>query len=93
MTMTQRVGTWVAATVLSVTGAWFRWPARRSGRLRAPAQAAKPAGGMGEGIKVHGRWTIEVRNPDGSLASRHEFQNDLYPFPPGRGELCLVRFA
>jgi hypothetical protein len=30
-----------------------------------------------EGIKVHGHWTIEVRNPDGSLASRHVFENAL----------------
>jgi hypothetical protein len=30
-----------------------------------------------EGIKVHGRWTVEVRNPDGSLASRSEFDNAL----------------
>lgn len=29
------------------------------------------------GIKVHGHWTIEVRNPDGSLASRTEFDNAL----------------
>ena len=32
-----------------------------------------------EGIKVHGRWTIELRNADGALASRHEFENALLP--------------
>jgi hypothetical protein len=31
----------------------------------------------GEGIKVHGGWTIEVHNPDGTLAARHDFQNAL----------------
>jgi hypothetical protein len=31
------------------------------------------------GITVYGRWTIEVRNPDGKLASRREFENGLYP--------------
>lgn len=36
-----------------------------------------PAPGMREGIKVHGDWTIELRNPDGSLASHHEFKNAL----------------
>lgn len=42
------------------------------------AQAADaPGGGQGEGIKVHGQWTIEVRNADGSLASRTEFKNRL----------------
>jgi hypothetical protein len=39
-----------------------------------PAQAQD---GKSEGIKVHGRWTIDVRNPDGSLASHHEFDNAL----------------
>jgi hypothetical protein len=30
-----------------------------------------------EGIKVHGRWAIDIRNADGSLASHHEFDNAL----------------
>jgi hypothetical protein len=34
-------------------------------------------GGQHEGIKVHGHWTIEVRNPDGSLATHREFENSL----------------
>lgn len=33
------------------------------------------AEGAGEAIKVHGHWTIEIREPDGSVASRHEFHN------------------
>jgi hypothetical protein len=43
------------------------------------AAAAKPSGGPQEGIKVHGHWVIEVRNPDGSLAHRREFENTLNP--------------
>jgi hypothetical protein len=40
--------------------------------------AAKPSGNrMHEGITVHGHWTIEVRNPDGKLASHTEFENSL----------------
>lgn len=31
-----------------------------------------------EDVKVHGQWTIIVRNADGSIASRHEFENSLY---------------
>jgi hypothetical protein len=42
--------------------------------LSLPAAAQS---GPSEGIKVHGRWTIEVRNPDGTIASRHEFDNAL----------------
>ena len=30
-----------------------------------------------EAIKVHGHWTIEVRNPDGTVASRREFENAI----------------
>jgi hypothetical protein len=42
-----------------------------------PARAAGPGGGQLEGIKVHGHWTIVVKNADGSLASTHEFENAL----------------
>lgn len=76
MTMTQRVGTLVAATLLSVAGGLVPM----AGAQEAPGTqrpAAKPASGMGEGIKVHGHWTIEVRNPDGSVASVHKFENAL----------------
>jgi hypothetical protein len=34
-------------------------------------------GGQHEGIKVHGHWTIEVRNSDGALVTRREFENAL----------------
>jgi hypothetical protein len=30
-----------------------------------------------QGIKVHGHWTIEVRNPDGTLVTHREFENSL----------------
>ncbi len=35
-----------------------------------------PSGGQ-EGIKVHGHWVVEIRNPDGTLADRREFNNAL----------------
>ncbi len=47
------------------------------GRVQAESTSAKPAGGPQEGIKVHGHWVIEVRNPDGSLAAHREFENSL----------------
>jgi len=28
---------------------------------------------------VHGRWVIEIREPDGRLVSRREFENELQP--------------
>lgn len=43
-----------------------------------PSGTEKPkAGREGEGIHVHGHWVIEVRNPDGTLAQRREFENAL----------------
>jgi hypothetical protein len=38
-----------------------------------------PAKGAKEGIVVHGHWTIEVKNPDGTVAARQEFENALDP--------------
>lgn len=41
-----------------------------------PASSSAPTGAPQEGIKVHGHWTLEVRNPDGSLAEHREFENE-----------------
>lgn len=53
------------------------------GQAESPEQSSadeKPSGdGKHEGIKVHGHWTIEVRNPDGTLVSHREFENAYYP--------------
>lgn len=48
--------------------------------------ASKP-GSPVEGITVHGHWTIEVRNPDGSLVERREFENALL----AHGETIISR--
>ncbi len=39
--------------------------------------SAAPAAGQSDGIEVHGDWTIDVRDPDGTLVSSHQFQNAL----------------
>lgn len=53
---------------------------------RTPAQEVATASetssvetrdGSTHGIRVHGHWVIEVRDPDGSLAQRREFDNAL----------------
>lgn len=41
------------------------------------ATKSERPGGPHEGIKVHGHWTITIRKEDGSVASRHEFENAL----------------
>lgn len=56
-------------------------PVAAVARSAAPAQAATQPDRRGEheGITVHGRWVIEVRNPDGTVTSRREFENSLQP--------------
>jgi hypothetical protein len=57
--------------------------------LAGGAIATQPiAAAPQEGIKVHGDWTIVVRNADGSIASRHEFKNALLPV--GAGNLSVL---
>jgi hypothetical protein len=39
--------------------------------------AHSPGKAMKSGVKVHGYWKIDVKNPDGRLASHTEFENSL----------------
>jgi hypothetical protein len=39
---------------------------------------AKPNDASHQGIKIHGHWKIDIKNPDGSLSSTHELENSLY---------------
>ena len=78
-TRRQRITT---AVILVLAIATF--PAAFSRGLIAQTRASQSAspstnskGGHSEGIQVHGHWTIEVRNPDGRLVSRREFENAL----------------
>ena len=51
----------------------------------APTEApSEGGGGIGEGIKVHGDWTIDVHDADGTLASHTEFENALIGTTGGR---------
>jgi hypothetical protein len=52
--------------------------AARPSEKPSPVKAAQsPANGKTEGIKVHGHWMIEVRNPDGMMVTHREFENSL----------------
>ena len=46
-------------------------------RSNVVESAALVGGGPIEGITVHGHWVIEVRDPDGTLVERREFENAL----------------
>jgi len=63
----------------AVMGSVIFAPARATAQSIPQAQPEEPRGGPHEGIKVHGHWVIEVRNPDGSLVSRTEFENAVDP--------------
>jgi hypothetical protein len=58
--------------------------------LLASEQAKPP---KDEGIKVHGHWVLEIRNRDGSVASRREFDNSLATGPNNGGGLIAAILA
>ncbi len=43
----------------------------------SPVASSSSGGLPQESVQVHGHWTIEVRNPDGTLADSREFDNAL----------------
>jgi hypothetical protein len=45
--------------------------------LLAKTTSPQSNGAPAEAITVHGHWTIDVRNPDGSLVTHNEFENEL----------------
>jgi len=49
-------------------------PVATQAAQNSPARSLAPKV-QSEGIKIHGHWTIEVRNRDGSVASHTEFEN------------------
>lgn len=70
----------VAAAILMVSSLGLFYPGTVSNlRAQSPTKAtpSSSTGGPKEGIKVHGHWTIDIRNPDGKLVSHHEFENAL----------------
>jgi hypothetical protein len=56
-----------------------------------PPTAQQPPGGIRDGLKVHGHWTIDVRNPNGTLASHREFENSLVGGTPDSGAGILAQ--
>jgi hypothetical protein len=48
-----------------------------AGNKTLPQASRVSEGSLAGDIKVHGHWKIVIRNPDGSIASHHEFENSL----------------
>lgn len=72
----------LAAATAAMTFAVMTWLAPQpGGPSQGPlAVATYPDGPAGHGadtIQVHGQWTIEILDPDGSLVSRNQFENSL----------------
>ena len=57
--------------------------AQSPARSQSPGstEQGKPDGSQSAGIRVHGHWSIVIKNPDGSIASRSEFENSLVVNP------------
>jgi hypothetical protein len=75
---TGSVGVAVAFGLMLVVGAASPLGAEAGERSELPdpnAVVTGSASGPAEGIEVHGHWTIEVRDPDGTLVERREFEN------------------
>src|SRR5690348_825570 len=77
--MANGIRKWVAATLLALAS--------------LASIGAQEAGGIGQGIKVHGHWVIEVRNPDGGVVERREFENALTAVGARQLALLLARTA
>ncbi|MGC1186282.1 MAG: hypothetical protein WA871_02715 [Candidatus Acidiferrales bacterium] len=88
--MMARAGSWAArsAAARSIFAAAmfaalvFALAAPSRAQAQSAAAKAAPTGqptgkGQHEGITVFGRWVIEVKNPDGRVVIRREFENNL----------------
>jgi hypothetical protein len=51
--------------------------ATAASRPVSEAEAAAPNSPNSQGIKVHGHWVLQVKNADGTLGERREFDNSL----------------
>lgn len=68
----------MSAAVLAVTLLMMGCSAAAPVPAASSPAAGSPQGGLPqEGIKVHGHWTIEVRNADGTIAEVRDFENAL----------------
>ena len=65
----------IAAALIVALSLWLLDPS--PGEPAAATALSSQTSNGGGGIRVHGHWTIEVRDADGSVAGLREFDNDL----------------
>ena len=83
-------GVSLSLSLLLIFGATLAHAGESQPAVQEAAPDAVPSGatsGPVEGLRVHGHWTIEVRNPDGTLVERRDFENAL---SIGVGDVHLV---
>jgi hypothetical protein len=73
---------WSAGGVKAAGQASASAPNRMPGALLSPSAALagtelKPASSLNQSLKMHGHWIIDIKNPDGTLAHHHEFENSI----------------
>jgi hypothetical protein len=54
--------------------------------------APTPGNSHGDGIKIHGHWLLQVKNPDGKIVDRREFNNSLVTQPTCNGTQDYCRY-
>jgi len=86
----------IGTLILALSFLTFPAAFSRAVNAQTPAKAgttsnAESKGGQKEGIKVHGHWTIDVRNPDGTLATHRDFENSLSGIGPRLLTMILAR--
>lgn len=92
MTAIRTAGLGVCFGILLVLGSVSTHADETQAAMAVAKPTAAPAGspaGPREGFRVHGRWTIEVRDPDGTLVERREFENALV-IPSGANYLANI---
>jgi hypothetical protein len=68
-----------AATLNTAPGTQAATP-KPAAEPATPAKAAEAAKLGSEGIKIHGHWVLVVKNPDGKVVERREFDNSLVTY-------------
>ncbi|MGA8011336.1 MAG: hypothetical protein WB949_02810 [Candidatus Acidiferrales bacterium] len=73
-----------ALTIATAPGAQSSSSTQAATQTLAQNSSVRPPApkGQSEGIKVHGHWTIEVKNPDGSVSTHREFENSIMQIGP-----------
>jgi hypothetical protein len=60
--------------------------AHPAARMQAEEERSAPNSPVSQGIKVHGHWVLQVKNADGTLAQRREFENSLVATSPNASQ-------